>query len=140
MKASVEDFEIRPYFNAGLVAADPGRGILRAWRDNFHRLYGDRRFESFYRREVLYRIFMHQAVLAGTIMASIEPDEMEELSFLVSYPLHMHLEYPVERRPEFLNDLITIRYEKFFQETSWPDIIAVKEPLKSWLETRLALH
>ena len=134
MTASVEGFEIRPYFNAGLVACDPAKSIFGLCRDHFQRLYRDARFETFYEKDVRYRIFMHQAVLTGVILAALKQEELEEFSHLINYPLHMHVDYPRERRPQSLNDLITIRYERFFQNPDWQDIIPVKEPLKSWLE------
>ncbi len=134
MTASVDDFEIRPYFNAGLVVINPAKGIFGEWRENFNRLYGDERFDKFYQKDFRYKIFIHQAVLAGTILAAMKREELVELSYLVNYPLHMHGDYPIERRLEYLNDLISVRYETFFQDTDWQNIIPVREPLKTWLE------
>jgi hypothetical protein len=39
-------------------------------------------------------------------------------------------------RPEYINDLVTCRYESFFSDPDWQQAIQVAEPLKSWLEER----
>ena len=137
MTSSVEDFEIRPYFNAGFVVTKPDKGLFRLWRDNFNRLFKEKKLEDFYQQDIRYKIFMHQAVMTGTILANFKKAEMKELPYRVNYPLHMHRDYPVERRPKCLNDLTTVRYENFFDNTNWESIIPVKEPLGTWLEEQL---
>ncbi|MBW2623115.1 MAG: hypothetical protein JRD68_09440, partial [Deltaproteobacteria bacterium] len=137
MTASVDDFEIRPYFNAGLVAVNPVKGIFRVCRDHFQRLHGDVRLERFYEKNFRYKIFMHQAVLTGAILATLKREELKEFSPLVNYPLHMHVDYPEARRPKSLNDLVTIRYEAFFQNPDWQNVIPVRDPLKNWIEEQL---
>ena len=133
MTAVVDENRIRPYFNAGLLVVRPERGLLQLWRDNFDRLYREACFEELYQREVLYKIFIHQAVLAGTILASTGQQELQELGHLINYPLHMHAEYPAGRRPAYMDELVTCRYEAFFQKPDWRKTIAIKEPLKGWL-------
>jgi hypothetical protein len=137
MTASVDENRIRPYFNAGLLVVRPERGLLQLWRDNFDRLYRETCFEEFYQQDALYRIFIHQAVLAGTILSSMDRQEIQELSHLINYPLHMHTDYPADRRPEYMNELITCRYDVFFQDPNWRQILPIKEPLKGWLTKQL---
>jgi len=136
MTATVDENVIRPYFNAGMLVVRPERGLLRSWCDNFG-LWRESCFEQFYRGSVLYRIFLHQAALAGTILASMGRQEMQELSYLINYPLHMHAQYPAGRRPKYMNELITCRYDVFFEDPNWREVFPVKEPLKSWLGERL---
>jgi len=134
---TVDQEIIRPYFNAGLLAVRPTRGVLRRWRDGFDRLYREPIFEPFYQQNVLYRIFMHQAVLAGTVLAAMDSQELQALSNRVSYPLHLHSRYPSARRAKVMNELITCRYDTWFQEANWKESIAVQEPLASWLAEQL---
>ncbi|MBN2055309.1 hypothetical protein JW905_10325 [bacterium] len=133
MTASVDGETLRPYFNAGLLVVDPRVGLLRAWHSTFDRLYTASRYKEFYERDHLYAVFMHQAVLAGVLLASCRPVDMVELPHQVSYPLHMHGQYPEALRPARLNDLMTCRYESFFTSPDWRGMIAVEEPLDRWL-------
>lgn len=138
MKSSVDEKWLRPYFNAGMLVARPGGGLLQRWRDNFDRLYRQPVFDPFYGQNILCKIFMHQAVLAGTVLALTNKASLQELPYLVNYPLHMHGDYPGHRRPERLNDVITCRYDTFFDDPAWESAIPIDEPLKSWLTGRLA--
>lgn len=137
MTTSVDLKQIRPYFNAGMLVVRPEQRPLRLWRDYFEQLYRRPEFTEFYSQETLFRIFFHQAVLAAAILVSTAPAKMRELPYQVNYPLHMHEDYPANIRPARLNDLITCRYEQFFDDTQWPDQITVDEPLKGWLEEYL---
>ena len=125
---------IRAYFNAGLLVVRPERGLLRRWRDTFARLVLLPEFEPFYRQDPLYRIFMHQAVLAGVLMATLTPGEVAVLPSLVNYPLHLHARYPARDRPTRLNQIIACRYDTFFEDPDWRQAIAIDEPLRTWLD------
>jgi hypothetical protein len=136
MTGSVDENVIRPYFNAGFLDVRPERGLLRAWRDNFERLYLQDDFKTFYQKDDLYAIFVHQAVLAGTLLNKLERQELYEFHHHVNYPLHMHDDYPASRRPVYVNDLVSLRYEQIFQKPDWKDRIPLKPPLTAWLEAQ----
>ena len=112
MTASVDHRVLRPYFNAGMLVVDPWRRLMRRWRDDFDQIYRLPEFKAFYEQDRRYAIFMHQAVLAGTILSMLRPAELAELPHLVNYPLHMHRDYPAALRPVRLNDVISVRYEE----------------------------
>lgn len=133
MRTSVDERVIRPYFNAGLLVVRPRRGLLRAWAHDFSRLFQRRGLHRFYQRDVLYRIFVHQAVLAGTLLAALRQTEMHELPYQVNYPLHMHADYPLARRPEGLDELVTCRYDMFFAQPGWEARLPAEEPLRGWI-------
>ncbi len=137
MVSTVDAIRIRPYFNAGLLVVRPEKGLLQAWRDSFQGLYLDDHFEAFYRQDVLYRIFVHQAVLAGVILAEMGQHEMQEFPYLINYPLHMHADYPADRRPQSMDELATCRYEAVFEDPDWEQGIPAQEPLRSWLIEQL---
>ena len=134
MTTSVDMVTIRPYFNAGMLVTRPESGVLRQWADTFNRLYRLPIFPPFYQQNELYQIFFHQAVLSGVILTSVEQEALHTLPHLVNYPLHMHADYPAERRPATMNELVTCRYDTAFQNADWRGTITVDEPLKSWLE------
>jgi hypothetical protein len=137
METCVRDYTIRPYFNAGMLVVRPEQGLLNKWRDHFDRLYRHPDFEPFYEKDIRYKIFMHQAVLAGVVLNMFEQEKLQELPEAINYPLHLHDEYSSEHRPEALNDLITCRYEGINELTNFLDKIRIREPLKSWLNARL---
>lgn len=137
METCVRDNTLRPYFNSGLFVVRPEQELLARWRDHFQWLYRHPDFEPFYGKDVRYKIFMHQAVLAGVVLNMFEQEELQELPESVNYPLHLHDEYPPEHRPKALNELVTCRYESIEELRDSLRRIPAKEPLKSWLNDRL---
>jgi hypothetical protein len=137
METCVRDYTIRPYFNAGMLVVRPEQGLLSEWRDHFDRLYRHPDFEPFYEKDIRYKIFMHQAVLAGVVLNMFEQEKLQELPEAINYPLHLHGEYPPKHRPKALNDLITCRYEGVNELPGFLKKIQTREPLKSWLNARL---
>lgn len=137
METCVRDNTLRPYFNAGFFVVRPEQGLLTTWRHHFERLYHHSDFEPFYEKDVRYKVFMHQAVLAGVVLNMFPQEELQELPEAINYPLHLHDEYPTVYRPKALNELITCRYENIKELLHSLKRIPVKEPLKSWLNDRL---
>jgi hypothetical protein len=133
MITSVDQQTLRPYFNAGLLAIRPSTGIMRQWRHDFQQLFSRTELISFYTQNPYYRFFFHQAVLAGTILATLPPERLQKYPPLVNYPLHMHNDYPAEVRPTTMNQLITCRYDVAFQNKEWDQNLKIEEPLRSWL-------
>jgi len=136
MVPHVDDVTIRPYVNAGHLVVRPERGLLRAWRDAFFRVYHTDEFEGFYRADERYVVFVHQAILAGVLLAGLEQAEMQELPGTYNYPLHLYAEDRTSRRPARLEELVTCRYEE------WDDLAALRMPAgegyRAWLSERLA--
>jgi hypothetical protein len=135
---TVESFadgcEIRPYFNTHCFAVDPARGLCRTWADRFEALVADRAFQEGPCRDPLHRVFLHQAVLSTLLAKELGRQELRLLPAEYSYPLHMHDQLPPERRARALNDLVCAAYE----EAIPMDGIVIEEPLRSWLEARVA--
>jgi hypothetical protein len=139
MITSADRVKIRPYLNAGMLVVRPEHKLLRRWRDTLLAVYQERCFLDFYQENRLYKIFIHQAVLTGCAIANLDQKQILELPFLVNYPLHMHSQYPLPRRPKSINELTSFRYERFFANPDWQDIIQVEPPLKDWLADRMAI-
>lgn len=133
MTTSVDRVQIRPYFNAGMLVVRPENGLLVQWANSFARLFLQPAFSVIFKQNQLYKIFFHQAVLAGIILSTLPHKAMQMLPYRVNYPLHMTASYPVEYRPTTMNELITCRYDIAFEEDEWPETIMIEEPLKSWL-------
>jgi hypothetical protein len=136
MDTCVRDNTIRPYFNAGCHATRPQNGLFSCWCELFRSLYRHPDVRPFFANP-LYRVFMHQAVLAGVVLSSFSPAQLYELPESYNYPLHLHADYPPEFRPTKLNDLVTCRYETFDELKKILEYIAVDEPIKTWILSRI---
>jgi hypothetical protein len=139
MSTLVDEQPVRAYFNAGALVVRPERGLLRSWQATFERLYPMPEFEAFYQQSELYEIFMHQAVLAGSLLAALRPDEFQQFPLEVNYPLHLHSRMPKELRPATLEELITCRYEDYTETFSDPTVqvlLASSKSVKDWLEAQ----
>jgi hypothetical protein len=140
MTSLVDEQPIRAYFNAGLLVVRPEGGILRRWWKDFQAIYQLPEFKEFYQLSELYAIFMHQAVLAGSILATIKPEEFQQFPAEINYPLHLHDQVDTRWRPTDLNELITCRYEDFNEFFTDPDLerkVKIEPLLKDWLNSRL---
>lgn len=137
MTTSVDEKTLRPYFNAGMLVVRPRRRLLRKWRDRFLEIYRDPQFETLYTDNILTKIFIHQAVLAGVALSALDRDDLIELPPVVNYPLHMHDEYPDPFRPTYIDELETCRYDTLFQSPDWREKIPIRGPFTSWLENQV---
>ena len=137
MRTHVDSEVLRPYFNAGCHATRPGRGLLRAWRDTFLKIYRESTLLKLYRENRTYEVFVHQAVFTGVVLAACSPDEILELPREYNYPLHLHGEDVTEHRPSSLEELVTIRHEGFYADPDWAGKMPAGEPLKRWISERL---
>ena len=137
MVTSTDQVKMRPYINAGMLVVRPEDNLLQHWRDTFLEIYQDRQVLEFYEQDQLYQVFIHQAVLAGCVIAGYQLKEIIELPVDVNYPLHMHTQYPPQLRPSTLNQLVSFRYESYFSKPGWQNILQVTPPLKDWLEARV---
>jgi hypothetical protein len=72
MDTCVRDNTICPCFNAGCQATRPQNGLFSRWCELFRSLYRHPDFKPFFANP-LYRVFMHQAVLAGVVLSSFSP-------------------------------------------------------------------
>lgn len=133
MRTVVGDEEIRPYVNAGALVVRPAAGLLRKWADQFAADYADPAFAAFYEQHALYRIFVHQAILSGVLLAALEPAAWYALPPTFNYPLHLYADDTPDRRPASINDLVTCRYEDVFAQPDWADTLPIHDPLKSWI-------
>lgn len=137
MKPVIEDLQMRPYFNAGLLVARPERGLFARWYATFKSLYQLPDFQAFYEQDQRYAIFMHQAVLAGVVLGYLECAELCELPHSYNYPLHLYEQHQASQRPSSLDELVSLRYENFPQDATKALKIPSRELLRKWLAERV---
>lgn len=129
--------EIVAHFNAGLISLKPQLGILRQWKQNFLSLYNDEKMQPFYEKDRRYMLYIHQAVLAATILARCEQSQIKLLPPTYNYPLHVSSQQAADQKPAALNDLVTVRYDDFVS-AEWLSALPCREPFKSWLNDVVA--
>jgi hypothetical protein len=110
MKTHVDHNILRPYFNSGFLIVRPERLLLQNYWRKYKELYNDPVFDAFYKKSDLYITFIHQAVLSGLILSTLDHNEICELSYNYNYPLHLHDETPLEYQPNSNDELITARF------------------------------
>jgi hypothetical protein len=137
MKPVVEDLQMRPYFNAGILVSRPQNGLFGKWKDTFVRNYRNVEFQPFYEKDRRYSIFLHQAILSAVILSIFDRDELLELPWTYNYPLHLFDKDQTEMRPDSLEELVTFRHEGFHQQASWRDRIPAGDALKHWLAAHI---
>ena len=131
---------IRAYINAGLLVVRPERGLLRAWQASFDGQYLLPEYEAFYGQNELYKIFMHQAVLAGSLLSLLKVDEFQAFPAEINYPLHLHSRMAPAHRPASLSQLVTCRYEdyaEFMDNTHRAGFIQVDDSMREWLRSQM---
>ncbi|MHA1976470.1 MAG: hypothetical protein ACW98I_06215 [Candidatus Hodarchaeales archaeon] len=130
VRTHVDGNMLRPYFNAGCLIIRPVEDLFHLWLTKFKEIYQHPKIIEYYEENYLYKIFIHQVVLAGVILSSVDKEELMELPFNYNYPLHLYSESEEEFRPKDFNKLITARYEEI---QVW-DKIPFQNPIKTWLK------
>ena len=135
MLTTVDGVQIRPQFNAGMMSVRPKKGLLSTWRDNFERLYQLPELAPFYQEHILYRIFVHQAILSATLLALLMEGAIQDLGPRINIP--MFLEY----EPDIMRQAITLRYDefKFFEQPGWEEKVDLNEAFQGWLQEQVRL-
>lgn len=129
--ATVDYVKLRAYFNACLLTVKPEYGLLQQWSANFLRLADLPVWDEFFAKDKQYRIFLHQAILNGTLLAELNEDEFEIYSIHVNFPLYSYPKHP--HKPEWINELVTCRLDLLENDNCWKNWLPMREPLRSWL-------
>ena len=130
--------KIRAYFNAGVLVVRPERGLLRKWAEGFAILRGDAAIARMCGEDGFKRVFLHQAALAGAVLAAIGKEETIEFSERINYPLFFNEKFESDREFYSIEDAVTIRYDVYFQNPRPGWSARIKGPAEqiAWLKTR----
>lgn len=133
MLTTVDRVQIRPQFNAGMMSVSPKKGLLGTWRDNFERLYQRPELAPFYQEHILYRIFVHQAILSATLLALLRENTMHDLGPRINIPMFL------ESKPDIMRQAITLRYDefKFFEQPGWEEKVDLDDTFQGWLQEQV---
>ena len=114
----------------------PGDGLLRRWLEHFETLVLDEGFQHRACQDEWHQVFLHQAILSTLIVTALVPERIRTLPPTYGYPYNLHPSVPPDRRASALSDLVCVIYEERPVNPSFVDDIAIREPLRSWLESR----
>lgn len=140
MTTTVDNELIRPQMTAGLLSFRPGLRLMRRWKQRFLEIYQTESMRQDYQRNVLYKIYIHQAVLTGVLLAGVDTSRRLMLPSRFNYPVFLHPRVVPQKRLARLNDAVTLRYDEFafFNQPGWLDIMPVEDPILSWLDEQVS--
>ena len=113
----VSQERIDPYFNIGMVVVNQKRDLFNISKDAISRLLRREDVKNLLHSSLLHSIFFHQAVLTCAVLQRYEGQRISELPYGTNYPLHLHAN---NRSPIPLEDLVSIRYDSFFENNEIP--------------------
>ena len=133
MMTHIDNEEIRPYFNAGILVARPENNLFQKYHEIFFKVYQEPAFKEFYQKDDRYAVFVHQAILSGAILSTVPTEELEEFPNTYNYPLHLFGEDVTENRPAGMENLVTFRHEGFHNNSDWYEKMPANDSLKNWI-------
>jgi len=139
MTTPADNQKIYAYFNAGLLAVRPEKGILRKWKTDFEILYKDLILAEMCRTNVEFRIFLHQTALVGAVMNTLNRDEMTGLSDAYNYPLFFEQMFDAVHEFDSIEGIKALRYGLYFSDpdSDWDNILKGPADRIEWLKKRL---
>ena len=137
--APADGAKLRAYFNAGLLVVRPGRGILERWSRAFSALCGDETLAAMCREDRDRALFLHQAALAGAVLASVPRTQMNELPPTYNFPLFFKEQYGALREFDSIDGVVTLRYDVYFRNPApdWSKRLKGPAEAVAWLKDRL---
>ncbi|MEM5774064.1 MAG: hypothetical protein AAGU05_03610, partial [Anaerolineaceae bacterium] len=130
---------LRAYFNSHGFSVRAGLGLFTRWAELYAGLVRDAAFQTAACQEEPHRIFLFQAVLSTLAAARIPPQRIRMLPPSYNYPYHLQAQVPAECRAQALNELVTFAFEESLILPDRVTDIEIREPLRSWLQSRAAV-
>jgi hypothetical protein len=134
VESFVDEMVIRPYFNTHIFAVRPAKGLMQAWWSRFLIMIEDQAFQSSACKDMLHRIFLHQAILSALLVRELPAEKLRLLPPTYNYPLQLHRQVPSEKRPERLDDLVCAVYEDAFVYPETLSGLKASPDLADWLK------
>lgn len=131
--------KIRAYFNCGLIAVRPERGILRRWAQDFETLGHDSTLAAMCRADQVMRIFLHQTALTGSILHLVRQSEMIPITDAYNFPLLFQKVYGGLNEYNDLNGIVMIRidFDPTLVSPDWPQLLKGPADRIDWLKKHI---
>lgn len=134
---TIDQIRLYLYANAGLLIVRPEKGILRSWGKNLEDTHALPKFQSFFRENSAYAIFMHQAALTAAIVQKTKSEERLILPESYLFSVDNFFDYPEDIRPQNLDQITTGRFHDFFALENWQAKITASSKLINWFQNQL---
>jgi len=130
---------VRPYFSSGSLVVRPDRGLMAAWARAFTALAGDADVARM-SADGLRNVFLHQAALAGAMVAELPRESMLQLSYRYNYPLFFDRFFGAVYPFDSLEDVATMRYEFAFEDLpeGWREDVTAPAEVLDWITRQFA--
>jgi hypothetical protein len=137
---SVDRREVRAYFNAGLIATRPEKGLFGRWRDNLLKARDGVAAANLTDKQMFH---LEAALFASTVLASVPRARIRLLDPRYNYPFYPPFAHAglldVDGRRLRLDDLVLVHYHRTFYDLDWAKQVEVGDTLERWLLERLPL-
>jgi hypothetical protein len=110
---------------------------MSRWYGLFQKLISNTAFQSTACADGQHQVFLFQALLSALIASSIDPERVCLLPKTYNYPYHLHDRIPPDSRLAALNDAVCFTYEDLSIHPEQVSGIEIRDPLRSWLMSRL---
>ena len=139
MVTPADQQKIRAYFNCGLMAVRPERGVLRRWAQDFEILGSDSTLAAMCRADETKKIFLHQTALTGAILHLVKQVEMIPISDRYNFPLFFEKVYGGVQTYTDLNDVAMIRvdFNPALVSKDWPALLSGPADRIDWLKEHI---
>jgi hypothetical protein len=132
VETAVAGIRLRFYINPGLLVVRPSDGHLRAWRDEFLRLYRTPLGQPL-RSDRLEHFYFHQTVLSVAVAKRLTREDVLIYPDTVGYAIAYHDRYAPNRRHETIDELLIVRHENFFDVPGWEEGVPAGPALRDWI-------
>ncbi len=124
---SIDNVEIKAYYNSGVIVTKGSAGIFQTWKDFFLSTITDRR--SFQIDYVKY-YFIEQASLSMAIVKNINNTDVISLNNNFNFPLHL---YDKISKPYDFSSIYILHYHELLLSADWIDHFNIEPHTLQWI-------
>jgi glyoxylase-like metal-dependent hydrolase (beta-lactamase superfamily II) len=133
MTTIVDRVEARAYINCQVYSVSPKLGLLKKWANLLEKLIMDEEYQTKACSGFWSKVFLHQAVFSGLVMADIPLEKIHKMPLKSNYPVNHVKQMDPADVIEKLNDVnVAVFDERWARDPNWMDTIKMDEPLKKW--------
>lgn len=133
MKTIVDQVEAKAYINCQVYSINPKLGILKKWASLLFKLIFDDEYQKKACSGFRAKVFLHQAVFSGLVIAGIPFDKIHLMSLKSNYPVNHIKQMDPAIIVDRFNDIhVAVFDARWSRDPNWMDNIRIEEPLKKW--------
>ena len=127
---------ILAYFNNGVTAANPAYYIFENWKLNMEKVFEELHLSELPKTD--FRVhYLDQVVLAATILANLQMQEVDLLDIRYNYPLTEHYYLIKKNGNSPLRESIFIHYHWIFDQNFFIKELDINPIVKQWVFSKI---